>query len=80
MTVNMKFSDCVPYLHLTSSKYHSDLENRTACSLDNCDTIGKIQNIKQTKKKNHLEQDKNSTEVHASSQNNMKMQVSIQME
>jgi len=47
----MKFSHCVPYLHLTSSKYHSDLENRTACSLDNCDTIGKIQNIKQTKKK-----------------------------
>jgi len=51
MTVNMKFSDCVPYLHLTSSKYHSDLENRTACSLDNCDTICKTQNIKQTKNK-----------------------------
>lgn len=43
----MKFSHCVPYRHLTSRKYHSDLENRTACSLDNCDTIGKTQNIKQ---------------------------------
>jgi len=75
----MKFSHCVPYLHLTSSKYHSDLENRTACSLDNCDTIGKTQNIKQTLNKIILSKT-NTLEVHASSQNNMKIQVSIQME
>jgi hypothetical protein len=49
--------------------------------LDNCDAIGKTQNIKKTiKPNNHLEQDKNSAEVYASSQNNKKIQVSIQME
>jgi hypothetical protein len=73
----MRFSHCVPYL--TSIKYHSDLENRTACSLvklkfKSSNKVNKKQN------NNHLEEDNNSTEVHASSQNNMKIKVRIQME